>query len=401
MSQAKKRSLVAVLRPLFAVVLLGFVAYSVPWRDRLLWTDPASGRELGVAGRILGDWRADEVRFAVAPEEEIEPSWPPEVAADLARGEPIVLSRTALGPLASTTHEWRPGMINAFRELQAKWLWLAMALFLAAAATSITRWWRLLSIAGCPTTWMTAMRLTFLGFFFNLVVPGLTGGDVIKAVLVVRENPSRRADALVSVIVDRGIGLVVLVGLAACVVLFSEAHFEEVRAPVVLTFLGMTFALWLAIHSGPRRWLRIDKLLARAPQKERLQSLDRALRLYADHPLEMAGACVLSALNHAFIAAGIMFIGIAFGDTLDWIEYLGITAIANTVSSLPVAPAGWGVGEATFGYLFHLLGSAASLGVAVSVTYRLLMMALGLAGGVFLLMPGARGVREELEAESA
>ena len=115
----------------------------------------------------------------------------------------------------------------------------------------------------------------------------------------------------------------------------------------------------------------------------------------------MTGAALLSALNHAFIAAGIYAIGYAFGDRLSWVEYLGITAIANTVSSLPVAPAGWGVGEATFGYLFHLLGSPASLGVAVSVTYRLLMMALGLAGGVFLLMPGARNVREELEAESA
>ena len=47
----------------------------------------------------------------------------------------------------------------------------------------VTRWWRLLAVSGCPTTWWNALRLTFIGMFFNLVVPGLTGGDVIKAVV--------------------------------------------------------------------------------------------------------------------------------------------------------------------------------------------------------------------------
>ena len=78
---------------------------------------------------------------------------------------------------------------------------------------------------------------------------------------------------------------------------------------------------------------------------------------------------------------------------------MGITAIANVVSSLPVAPAGWGVGELAFGYLFDLLGSLDTIGIAVSITYRLLTMVLGLAGGLFLLMPGGREVRQELEHE--
>jgi uncharacterized membrane protein YbhN (UPF0104 family) len=79
--------------------------------------------------------------------------------------------------------------------------------------------------------------------------------------------------------------------------------------------------------------------------------------------------------------------------------YLGITAIANTVSSLPIAPSGLGVGEVLIGYLFHLLGSSQPLGVAVSVTYRLLTVALNLSGGIFLLLPGGKEVRAEIEHE--
>ena len=35
-----------------------------------------------------------------------------------------------------------------------------------------------------------------------------------------------------------------------------------------------------------------------------------------------------------------------------FLEYLGVAAIANTISSVPGAPAGWGVGEFAFGWLF-------------------------------------------------
>jgi hypothetical protein len=46
-----------------------------------------------------------------------------------------------------------------------------------------------------------------------------------------------------------------------------------------------------------------------------------------------------------------------------------------------------------------MMGAEAALGVAVSVTYRLCSVALGLFGGLFLLAPGGREVRREaLEA---
>jgi uncharacterized membrane protein YbhN (UPF0104 family) len=62
-----------------------------------------------------------------------------------------------------------------------------------------------------------------------------------------------------------------------------------------------------------------------------------------------------------------------------------------------VTPAGWGVGEWAFGSLFHVLGSSSTLGVAVSVAYRLLSMLLGLAGGLFLLLPGGRAELKEVQ----
>jgi len=217
--------------------------------------------------------------------------------------------------------------------------------------------------------------------------------------MVVRENPQRRADALVTVIVDRGLGLVVLAGLATLVVLTTGDKFHELRWPVVLCFIAMVVGIALFVHPLPRRALGISRLLERVPQREKLKSIERALHEYANHPLEMLFAVLFSIVNHCGIAGAIWAIGRAFGAELSFSEYLGVIAIANTVSSLPIAPSGLGVGEVLIGYLFHLLGSTQTLGVAVSVTYRLLTVALNLSGGIFLLLPGGKEVRAEIEHE--
>lgn len=401
-SGAKKRAL-AWLRSGFALALLAFGASLVPWRDRLVCLRGRQTYE--IAGTIQGSWREDTVRFQADPKFEVPPdllgnSWPPEVVRGIASRVPFAVTRTpdsATGGPDSFRLDWKPGMLRVFREVDPRGLVGALLLILAGCLVAITRWWRLLAVAGCASRWTSAFRLSFLGFFFNIVLPaGITGGDVIKAILVVREHPERRADAFVSVVVDRALGLLVLMGLAAGVVLLSGDRFAELRMPVVLAFLAALVVLWVMLHPGPRRWLRLSALLERMPQRERLKSIDRALRIYAEHPLEIALAVALSGLNHLCIAGSVFVLGHAFGDDLSYLEYLGIAAIANTISSVPVTPAGWGVGEWAFGSLFHVLGSSSTLGVAVSVAYRLLTMLIGLAGGLFLLMPGGRGVRREI-----
>ncbi|MBL8863378.1 MAG: flippase-like domain-containing protein [Planctomycetes bacterium] len=389
---ARRPRLGGILRAALAVLLLGIVAFTVPWRDRLVLSGGPAVLE--TTGDIVGGWRADAVAFRFEPGVELVPEWPAEARAAAHAGAELRVTR---GP--GSPYDWRPGLLHVFGEMDLRGLFSALGLILASAMVAITRWWRLLRVAGCAARWYDALRLTFIGFFMNLVVPGLTGGDVVKAVLVVREHPERRADALVSVLVDRGLGLLVLMGMAAVVVSVESERFAEVRWPVTFAFLGVLLALWVGLHPWPRRALNIDRILERLPQKQRLRSIDRALSIYARHPGELLVAVVLSAANHASLALALMALGHAFGDTLGWAEYLGVAAIANTVSSVPIAPGGWGVGEALYGYLFHLLGAPAALGIAVSVSYRLLNTGIGLAGGLFLLpfVPGAREVRAEIE----
>ena len=90
------------------------------------------------------------------------------------------------------------------------------------------------------------------GLFFNLVLPGLNGGDVARGVLVVRENPGRRPDALMSVVVDRLIGLVAMIALALLAVL----SLREQLGPLVLPVSGAALAAFGGLAVLQSRRLR-------------------------------------------------------------------------------------------------------------------------------------------------
>jgi uncharacterized protein (TIRG00374 family) len=385
--------LIGLLRTAAGLFVLFLVARTLPWRDQLVFDVGAekSERTLALAGSIDGDWTAESVGFRLDPGQEIAAAWPAAVRDAARDGSVLVVERRPRSTELGGAYDWRPSMPRAFRDLNPGWVGLAFAFFVLAMSCAVTRWWRLLAVVGCRTSWWNAWRLTFLGMFFNLVVPGLTGGDLVKSVIVAHENPGRRGEAVVSVVVDRLIGLVSLAALALAVILLSGQAFAELRLPVV-AFLGAAILGALVYVNGTlRRLVRFDALMARLPLGGKLRALDEAVLTYRKRPREIALAVGISLANHSLTTAGFLALGSAFSVTgASVAEYFVMVPIGNIVSALPLAPGGWGLGEAAFRVLFEMSGASGLLGVAVSVTFRLCQLSFGLVGGVFLLMPKSR-----------
>jgi uncharacterized membrane protein YbhN (UPF0104 family) len=193
------------------------------------------------------------------------------------------------------------------------------------------------------------------------------------------------------VAVDRLIGVFVLATLGAGVILALGDTFAAIRTPVLLCVTAGILGALVYFSTALRRLVRFDALVAKLPMGELVKQLDEAVLIYRKHPADLGVALVCSVINHLAIFSAILVIAHAFGEqVLSNFEVFALVSVGNIVSALPVAPGGWGVGEAVFGYLFEMLGSSATIGVATSVTFRLLLMAVGLLGGLFLLLPGAK-----------
>jgi uncharacterized membrane protein YbhN (UPF0104 family) len=107
----------------------------------------------------------------------------------------------------------------------------------------------------------------------------------------------------------------------------------------------------------------------------------------------VAVAFGFSFVNHILVTLGVFVLGGALGvprSTVSLTDYFVLVPIANLISAIPLAPGGWGVGELAFQGLFQMIHASPALGVAVSVTFRLSQVAIGLIGGVFLLFPSTR-----------
>ena len=371
------------LKYVFVVALLGVVAMLVPWKDQLTWKS-ASGKG-SAKGEILGDWKVDEVRFRAE--------------GTLAGAPAEVRSAVEAGAALHRTKEldWQPGMTRVFREIDSTGLVKALGLIFVGIFITSTRWWLLLGAADVRARWIDAVRLTSLGIFFNIVVPGLTGGDLIKAVLVAKENPGRRTAAVVSVFVDRALGLFTLLAMGAVVLLFGN-QFTEVRGTVLACVVGGALCAIVYTNSSLRRLLRVDALIARLPMSGAIKQLDEAVLIYSRHKMVVLLSFLISVGNHLLVILAILSLGKAFGDTvLTYPDYVIVVSVGNTVSALPIAPGGWGVGEAIYAYLYTHLGAAATLGVATSVGYHVCNIAIGLLCGLCLFLPGARADRAQIE----
>ncbi len=180
------------------------------------------------------------------------------------------------------------------------------------------RWWLLLKGAGLECRFSRAVFLQLIGFFFNTAMPGAVGGDIVKAIYIVRDQSSfsGKTPAMLSVLLDRIVGLIGLFAMGTVAALLNyDLMMNNVATKtlmsglaVVMTgacvFLGLIF---IPYRDGRDPFAKI--LNQQWPGFSVLAGVYRALRSYRDHPKILFGTIGISILIQ-FLFLGFMgFIG--------------------------------------------------------------------------------------------
>lgn len=270
----------------------------------------------------------------------------------------------------------------------------------AVAALMGWRWHRLLRAVELEVSLLDAVRLTFIGGFFNTVVPGSTGGDVVKAWYAAKRT-KRGTRAVLSVIVDRLMGLVTLLLLAsvALAVIRRGDALADARLAVILIWVATVGGLTLLVSPRLRRWLGLEALARRLPFQRVVSEVAAAARLYSEHPATLLFAFGLSLINQVAIASVVWWLARALEiDGVTWIACLALVPLANLFSAIPLVPGGWGVGELAFVWLFAPLGVAPTEAIGLSVVYRLSFLLVNLPGGLLWILQRDAPAPEEMAA---
>ena len=269
----------------------------------------------------------------------------------------------------------------------ASWSWLAIAalLYFAMLVVSSWRWNILLRAQGIAIRLRTLIGSFLVATFFNNFLPSNIGGDVVRVRDTSGPANSRTLAATV-VLVDRGLGLLALVLVAA---LGATASQSAARGgPPVQPWM-----LWAGLFLGAAvslQALRTPALVARlaAPLRrlhaewvdERLEKLTVALGRFARAPGALAssaaGAVMVQALLVAFYAAVAQGLHIAVAP---W-HLAVMVPVSFIVQMIPISVNGFGVREATFVAFFALAGLPAEAAMLLSFMGTAVIMAWSLAG---------------------
>jgi uncharacterized protein (TIRG00374 family) len=290
------------------------------------------------------------------------------------------------------------GLIRIVRRSDKPTLVGALLMFGVLAQIGVLRWMLLLRAQGIRHSFWTVHRLTFIGFFFNNVVPGPTGGDVIKAVYVAR-GAERRTPAVVTVIVDRVLGLVALalIALFSLLTQLDNPAYRELSL-FVFGFLGLAAAGSTVFFSRRiRRWLGIEAIVSRLPAAGLVRKADEAMFAWRHHKGALLVGLLLSFANQLAIqvmmwtvAAG-LHVTTRTGGDVGAVDYMIVLPVAFIASSLPVLPGGWGLRETAFAVCFHFIGVDRNPAVALSVMNGMIQLFWSLLGGVYFLLGRAAG----------
>jgi glycosyltransferase 2 family protein len=240
-----------------------------------------------------------------------------------------------------------------------------LALFGVAVLTGTLRWRALLALAGARIPFARAVQLQMTGQFFNTVIPGNVGGDVVKALYVARDSdPSKRTTILLIVFVERLVGMAGLVLVASAVAILRGPVLwqnEQTRQlAIAVAFLGFCTVVGPALfvlfmrRAGDRleKWTsgttKIAKLAGR---------LVAAARLLSSGPKYLVAALSLSMLAH--VATMTFFTVLTRVITAEDVPFSSVATVyplGILTMILPIAPAGLGVGHVAFDRLFEMIG---------------------------------------------
>jgi uncharacterized membrane protein YbhN (UPF0104 family) len=294
---------------------------------------------------------------------------------------------------------------QVFRQMSIWYFLLSLATFTVAQVVIAFRWWLLLRSQGVHIAVRTAVGLFFLGLFYNNVMPGSVGGDLLKAWYITKHTEKRLAGAL-SVVVDRVIGLVGLVVMAAVAyLLFShgslgsstqaqpgrgESWLGRYGSLVVWIALGTLLALAIVLaqpYGRARIWGAIRRACHRGIGL--LAGVKDALALYCSKPLTLFWATVLTFIGQSIVIVAFWLLGRNLGITAGLTQYFVIFPVIWVVGAIPISVAGLGVVEGGTVFLFARLAGAPgerSFVLALALCQRFIWVLASLPGAAVHLL---------------
>lgn len=298
----------------------------------------------------------------------------------------------------SHSDQWRVAWTHGPREL---WNMLtqisAGALFLSLVFMGLTifigvlRWRMVMRVQGLDLPLGRALEISFVAHFFNSFLLGSTGGDLMKAYYAARETHHKKTEAVVTVFVDRLIGLFAML-LFASLMMLPNLHLLGAHRRLaalsalilaMLTACGLLVGVsfWGGLSKG---WPRARDYLRRLPKGEWLERSIEACRHFGRASGFLRRTLFLSMILNAACVLQIAAIVSGLGLHIPTQALFVIVPMIICIAALPITPSGLGVRENLYVWTLAVpeIGLDATKALSISLLAYAGSLAWSLVGGL-------------------
>jgi len=248
---------------------------------------------------------------------------------------------------------------------------IGMVLYILGQVVCAYRWKLLSEILDFQYRLKEFVILYFAGLFFSLFLPTAVGGDVGKCYFLARRD-GKILPAIVSVLADRGTGLVVIVLLSGIsLYLYGWTHIpQQITLGILIANILLIIALIAPFFIG-----KYLSLLGRPA----------ALSLtFWKNPSSLVKAIAISFVFHMMIIMIHILIGLSLNLNIPWRYYFFLIPLVVTISMLPISLAGLGIREGAYVYFLSLIGIPQTEAMTFAFGWLFIVMVSSLLGGLSL-----------------
>ena len=275
--------------------------------------------------------------------------------------------------------------------------WFAGAVLgmLAGVPPMAYRWQKLLEARGIRERLGWLMRAYLVSYTAGQVLPTAVGGDASRVYETARRHPGRLGDLTAIVLLERALGGVATLVLAAVGLALALGHYDvgayvwiEGAFVVGTVVLGGLFVSRRA--RGPLR--RFVPRLRRLRVERALRALYEGVHVFRGHVRLMVWVSLLTLGVQAVRVLAIWMTGRAVGIELSPRPYYVMGPLLFLVILIPFTINGLAVREAFFVSFLTQLGVDKESALACGFLFFVVTIALALPGAVILAVENLRGV---------
>jgi hypothetical protein len=282
------------------------------------------------------------------------------------------------------------GVLRMVKEADVYYILAALAIFPLTVIITSLRWHELLKALDIRLTIARTFVLNMVAMFYNTIVPaGSTGGDFLKAYYVWLQT-HHRTRAVMSVIVDRAIGLLALIILGGTMAALQSKIPRCHQVAIASAAIVAAVVVGIVVFYVPmlRRITGLEFLIKRLPWQKQVGNAIETMHIFARRPFLVLGALLVSFPVHMVVITSAQLCGIAFGLHIGSFYYWTAVPVIVLAGAIPISPQGAGVMEYFAIKLLEPQGATVGQAIALTMSIRLVQIFWNLVGVIFVVRGG-------------